>query len=339
MTHSPPKQRFDPAKLLAHVPQRGVLLASLALVGVLAWSYWTPLTKLAGRWWNDPDYLYGFLVPVFAGYLLWVRRDMIRPASKEAMWWGLAFLGLAGLMRWVSACYFYELVDPMSLVPALAGVALFVGGWPALRWAWPGVAFLVFMVPLPGFLVEALSHPLQRIGTIASTYTIQTLGIPSTARGNVIELSDTELEVAVACNGLPMMMLFFAVCVGAAFLSRRTLVEKAIMVLSAPAIAVLANVIRITLTAVLYEFGGVKLGEALFHDLAGWFMMPMAVVLLWGELWLLDRTFVDKPAARPVLPDRAAGPVQAAKNGKKRPPTVSGNGPLGQRKSKAHQRK
>ena len=71
-------------------------------------------------------------------------------------------------------------------------------------------------------------------------------------------------------------------------------------IISAPVIAVLANVVRITVTAMLYEFGGVKLGAAIFHDLAGWLMMPLAVLLLWGELWILDRTLVDRPAAKPA---------------------------------------
>jgi len=331
MTDTQPNAKQPATDVLSSWKQTPVIAAGAALVAVLLWSYWPSLSSLMGRWWNEPDYLYGFLVPVFAGYLLWVRRDMIAPPSRQAMWWGWALVGVAGTMRWASACYFYELLDPMSLVPCLAGLILFVGGWPAVRWAWPGVAFLVFMVPLPGFIAGTLSHPLQRIGTIASTYVIQTVGIPSTSQGNVIQLSEAELEVARACNGLPMMMLFFAVCVGAAFLSRRTLPERALMVLSAPVIALLANIIRITLTAILYEFGGVKLGHALFHDLAGWFMMPLAVLLLWGELWLFDRTFVDRPDANALLPRRGTRTVEPGARSQK---AFSANGRKNKNKTK-----
>jgi exosortase len=152
--------------------------------------------------------------------------------------------------------------------------------------------FLVFMVPLPGFLAGLLGHPLQRFATIASTFVIQTLGIPVVAEGNVLCLSDSKIEVADACNGLRNMMLFLAVCVGVAFLMRRSVAEKIIIVVSAAGIALAANLIRITVTAILHQAASHAVANNLYHDLAGLFMMPLAVVLLWLELAYLRRVFV-----------------------------------------------
>ncbi len=261
------------------------------LLAVLGWSYYGPLRMLVSRWYNEPDYLHGFFVPLFAGYLLWVRRDMVKKVAWRGSWWGLVLLAIAWASRWVSAYYYFELIDAATLIPCLAGVVLFVGGWSALRWAWPAVLFLVFMVPLPGFVAGVLSHPLQRIGTEASTYLVQTIGIPAIARGNVIVLSNAELGVVEACNGLRMMMLFFAVCVGGALLLKKNPLEKLIIVASAIPISLAANVLRITTTAILYQFFPGKVAEAFFHDLAGWFMMPAAVLLLWAELWALEKVF------------------------------------------------
>ncbi len=277
-----------------------LILAGLILIALI-WSYHAALWSLAGRWWNESDYTYGFLVPVFSGYLLWRRREMTAKVTFRGSWWGLPLIGIAAVMRWAAAYYFFSLLDPMSLVPCLAGVVLLVGGWPALRWSWPAILFLGFMVPIPAFIAGLLSHPLQRIGTIAGTFVIQTLGIPAVARGNVIVLPETELGVAEACNGLPMMMLFAAVCFGAVFLSDRTWYEKLIMLASALPIALVANIIRIATTAVLYQVGGTELGDKLFHDLAGWFMMPLAVVLLWMLLWILDRSLVTPQEQKPIL--------------------------------------
>ena len=116
-----------------------------------------------------------------------------------------------------SSYYYYDLLDPASLVPCLAGLTLFVGGWKAIRWAWPSIVFLVFMVPLPGFLANLMGGPLQRLATVASTFLIQTIGISAVAEGNVISLADSQIGVAEACNGLRNMMLFLAVCVGLVF--------------------------------------------------------------------------------------------------------------------------
>ena len=166
---------------------------------------------------------------------------------------------------------------------------LFIGGWKVLRWAAPSIAMLVFMIPLPGFLATLLAHPLQRIATIASTYMIQTIGVPAVADGNVISLGDSQIGVAEACNGLRNMMLFVAVCSAVAFIVRRPLLEKVIIVLSAAPIAVIANLVRITVTAVLHSMSHHDLANTTYHDLAGWFMMPLAVVLLWIELAILRR--------------------------------------------------
>jgi len=276
---------------------RGTLLSAGALLAVFVWTYWTPMQTLVRRWWVDDDYTYGFLVPVFAGIILWVRRGMLKPFTPRGNLWGLPVMALAGLMRWVSVYCYFALVEPLSLVPLLAGIVLFVGGWRALRWSLPAIALLTFMVPLPGVVADLMSHPLQRAGTIASTYTLQTLGIPAIAQGNVICLSETQMGVVEACSGLRMMMLFFAVCFAAAFLVKRPAFDRIVIIFSAPPIALLANVARIVLTGVLHETVSAEVADALFHDLAGWFMMPLAVVLLWGEMAILDRLLIVAPSA------------------------------------------
>ncbi len=269
-----------------------VWLGWCALAGVLVWSYASPILGVVERWWNEPDYLYGFLVPPFALLLLWMRRKMLRDVTWAGSRWGLALLGVCAGMRWAAGYFYYELLDPLSLVPCLAGLVLLLGGWSAIRWAWPAIAMLVFMVPLPGFIAERFSHPLQRLSTVMSLYVIQTLGIPGAAHGNILVLAHNQLNVAEACNGLRMMPLFAAVSVGTVLLIRRSAVEKAMILLGTFPIAVLANVIRIVLTAVMPETVSAKLGTAFLHTRADWFMMPLAVGLLLLELALLKRLFL-----------------------------------------------
>jgi exosortase len=197
--------------------------------------------------------------------------------------------------------FVFELAHPVSIVPCLAGVVIGCRRLARVALVLASDPVSDFMVPVPSHFANILSQPLQRIGAMASTSIIQTLGIPSVARGNIIVLPETELGVAEACNGLPMMMLFFAVCFGAVFLSDRRWYEKLFILAAAAPIAVLANVIRITGTAVLYQVSGVDLGNKFFHDLAGWFMMPMAVVLLWILLWILDHALVTPEQQRPLM--------------------------------------
>src|SRR5690349_20010659 len=120
-----------------------------------------------------------------------------------------------------------------------------------------------------------MSHKLQRVATISSTWLLQLIGLPAVSEGNVILLPIGRIGVGEACSGLRMLLVFFTITVLAAFLIRRPLWERLVVALSAVAIAMSSNVIRITATAVLYEYCGESLALTVYHDMAGWLMMPL----------------------------------------------------------------
>ncbi len=296
---------------------RATLVAAGLVAVLMGVSYWPALAGLVRRWWRDEDQVHGFLVPVVAVAILVVRREMIAGIRLQGSLWGLGLVVLAGAMRWMSAHYLLALVDPLSLLPLLAGGVLFVGGWRALRWAAPAIALLFFMIPLPGLAAGLLSHPLQRAGTIASAYVLQTLGLPAIAQGNVIHLTETQLGVVEACSGLRMMMLFFAVCLAYAFLAKRPALDRLVIIASAVPISLVANVARIVATGVLYELVSRQWGDVLFHDLAGWFMMPLAVLVLWAEMELWGRLLVVPQPATHVPAGHLGPKAEDLKRGKR----------------------
>ena len=279
-------------------------LNAAVLLAAALWVGWPTLAQWQFRWANDAQYSHGYFVPAFALVLLWLRRPMLAFADARPSTFGLALLVVAAGMRLVGAYFYFVWVEQIALLPMLAALCLILGGWPTLRWAWPAIAFLAFMVPLPGRLDGALAHPLQRVGTQASTYVLQLLGVPAVAEGNVILLSEVPLGVVEACSGLRMLMVFFALCTGVALVMPRPIVERVVVVLSAAPIALVVNVMRIVSTAVLHEWGFSWTAEFVYHDLAGWLMMVAAVGLLWGELWLLSRLLryeePDEPAPVPT---------------------------------------
>src|SRR5262249_35685267 len=154
---------------------------------------------------------------------------------------------------------------------------------PVLRWSWPAIAFLVFMLPLPFRVEVALSHPLQRVATYLSTYALQTLGFAAVSEGNIIILDNVRIGVVEACNGLGMLVTFVAMTTATVLIVRRSWIETVLILLSAIPIALLANVLRITTTGILHAEVGGQIGDIVFHDLAGWLMMPIALCLLWLE--------------------------------------------------------
>jgi exosortase len=295
-----------------------VIISGIALVGLFLFSYIDTIAELIHIYATQPDYTHGFFVPLFSLYLLWYRRDMLPSVPQKGSWWGLAFFAIWALVRWAGVYLNLPWFQPFSIVPCLIAVVLFIGGWQLFYWAWPAIVFLFFIVPLPGLFSTFLSNPLQSIGTKLSVFVIQTLGIPAQAQGNQIWLRDLPpLGVEEACSGIKMLMLFFTLCIGAAFVMRKPIWERVLIVVSAPPIAVISNVFRITLTALLFEIAhqwptvmSKETADKVFHDFAGLLMMPLALLLLWAEMALIsklmlqpltDRTIVLRETSRGLL--------------------------------------
>jgi exosortase len=283
---------------------RSQLLAALAVVLlVVLWAHWTALGEAADRW-DDPEYSHGYLVPGFALLLLWLRRETLNRSALRPEWWGLGLVAAAAGMRLYGAYYRFEWLDQIALLPALAGVAVVVGGLAALRWCWPAIVFLFFMIPLPHTVAKGLAEPLQRIATESSTFLLQTFGRPAVAESTLIRLNEVELNIIEACSGLRMLMIFFALSTAVAILIRKPLWERLLVCVSAIPIALAVNILRITATGILHEVAGKEVADAVFHDLAGWLMMPIALVFLGLELKLLKHLLIesDRPAPVPVSP-------------------------------------
>ena len=281
-------------------PARFRLLVVLPLLAAgLIWTWWPSLRDMVNRWSDDPRYSHGFLVPVFALFLLWTRRGELAARPLDSNAWGVGLIAAGAAAKLAAARYYLPWFEAASLLPCLAGLALLVGGRTAFAWAGPAVAFLLFMIPLPYRVEMALGYPLQRVATVSSNYALQTMGMPAVAEGNIILLDDIKIGVVEACNGLGMLFTFVAFAVGVALVIRRPLLDKVILILSAAPIALLANVTRITVTGVLYKMVSNRVADAVYHDLAGWLMMPLALVAIWAELLLLQHLFVEPAAPRP----------------------------------------
>jgi exosortase len=229
----------------------------------------------------------------------------------------IPLLSGAGL-RLVAAWLHVDWIDAVSLLVTLGGVCALVGGPPLLNWAWPAGVLLCFMLPLPYQAEVALAQPLQRIATVASTYALQTIGFPAVAEGNIIHIDDLRIGVLEACSGLGMLMTFFALSTAVALMVRRPLLERVILTASAVPIGIGVNIVRITATGILHKTAGSGVANAVFHDLAGWLMMPLALALLWLEMRYLCRLF---PMSACVPPRPRPGATQYRAGSRPRPLT------------------
>lgn len=288
------------ASTWSFAPVGPVLLVSACFL----WSFAGTLADLVQVWRTNDQYSHGFLVPGFALVLLWLRRNKLDwAAARPGLVLGGLLVALALGLRLAGVYWYFLWLDTIALVPCAAGLVWLLGGWAAWRWAWPAVLYLIFMVPLPYRASTALSAPLQSLATTASTFIMQTIGLPALSEGNVINLNEARLNVIEACSGLRMLVVFVALSAAMALLTRRPFLDKLILLVSAIPIAVVSNILRITATGILHETTSSETANVFFHDLGGWLMMPLGLLFLAAEVKILSHLFVDPPPPppRPVL--------------------------------------
>lgn len=279
------------------IPKAFLLTLGVLLLACL-WAYWDIAVTLVKVWSRRPAYSHGFLVPVFAVWLSWQRfRDSNFRVGKPQSF-GLVLLAAGFGLRWFGTYYFYPPLMMISLIPVIAGILVAVGGLAAWRWSWPAILMLGFMLPLPYQLETGLQGPLRQVGTTASVYVMQSAGLDAFAEGNVIVSGQARIGVEEACSGLSMLLSFLFLSSAVALLSRRPIWERLLLILSAIPIALLSNVIRITVLGVLHQFEHPELAEVV-HEYAAFLMMPIALGLLGLELSLLSRLVIEEQL-RPV---------------------------------------
>ncbi len=319
------------------------------LVLFLTAAYWNMLT-FTSSFWDNPLYSHGWIVPIFAAILLWMRsgerfsidsteirislaivagcvllnvlasmeifempswlallevlllvgtyfynlrRAQLYQVSDHERWLGVAILAVSLVVRLGASYADMNPIDRLSYIGAILGVCQMVGGINMIRWAGPPLGFLVFMFPLPSQFENTILLKLQTVAAVASTWTLQLLGVPALRHGNRIMIDQLPLEVADACSGLRMGTIFGAMAVAMAMIIARPWWDRLTVLVSALPIALGTNIIRITATALLYmAFPDNEMVMHLVHDWAGFAMMPIALGFLWLELQILTRITV-----------------------------------------------
>lgn len=283
------------------------LLPVLALLAVITgWAYWPTIDGLVSDWRGNDDYSAGQLVPLVAIFFIWVDRKRFAGLPLKPCWaGGLALLIAAQLARTYGVLFLFESAERYGLVLTISALVLMVAGtrvfWQA-KWI---LLFLFLMVPLPGRIHNLINGPLQSIASTGSVFVLEAFGVRVSQQGNVVTLDQRiPMAVAEACSGLRMLTAFIIVAVFVAYMVKRPRWQKATLVISSIPVAVLCNVLRLVATGVLFLYASTETAEKFFHDFAGIVMMPAAVMLMFGQLWLMARlTLPDTEPAPKVKED------------------------------------
>ncbi len=258
---------------------------ALLLGALLVLLYHGIAVKLVTDWYELPDFGHGFLIPFFAAFLLWDKRQELRATPIDPSWAGvsLVVLGLFELMLGLLGADLF--LQRTSFIVLVAGLV-----WTLLGKAMLGrVKFVLFVlllaIPLPTIVFNEITFPLQILASTVASDVLPYFDVPVLREGNVINLPAMPLEVAEACSGIRSLLSLFTVAVIFGYLFERTTWRRAVLALSAVPIAVTANVARIVGTGLCVQYWDPDKALGFFHEFSGWLMFVISL----GCLYLVHR--------------------------------------------------
>lgn len=217
---------------------------------VAALALYAPLVPgLVYEWAKFPSLSHGFAIPFIAGYLVWARRERIRVLPLAPSAWGFPLLA-AGLVIFTLGMRANEpFVARISLPVILLGLSLLLAGPRITAHAWPGIAYLLFMIPLPWGTVKQVTYRSRLFDADVTATLLGWMGIPVYHDGVMLHLPNVNLEVADACSSIPAIAALLSLGVAYAAVAQRPTWLRVILIVSTLPLAIGANIVRITSTA------------------------------------------------------------------------------------------
>ncbi len=282
--------------------QPPLLWASFTVVAaILGFVYFDGLKELLRVWNTKEEYSYGYLIPFITLFLIWQRKDSLERIAFPGSWTG-ALITLFGIGLFVVGnLSTINLVVQYSFLMVIVGLVLAFTGWEGFRLVRVPLLFLLFMIPLPPFLLTELSAQLQLISSQIGVWVIRLFGISVFLEGNVIDLGTYKLQVVEACSGLrylfPLMTLGFI----SAYFFKAAFWKRAVLFLSTIPVTVLMNSFRIGVIGVMVEYWGPAMAEGFLHDFEGWVVFMACTAVLVVEMWILIRIGEDRRPLQEVF--------------------------------------
>lgn len=258
-------------------------LAPLAVLGVGALVLYVPsFVDLFNGIWSTDQQGHGPLVLAIGLWLLWRKREQLLALPEQpAFGTGWALFAAAMFFYAAGRSQSIQSFEVGSLILLLVSALLLFRGPAAAKAVWFAIFFLLFMVPLPGVVVDTLTQPMKlAVSTVAETI-LHAFGYPVARTGVILQVGPYQLLVADACAGLNTLLTLEAL--GLLYLNlvrhESALRNITLAILIVP-ISFAANVIRvIALTLITFHFGD-EAGQGFLHGFAGMVLFLAALSLI-----------------------------------------------------------
>ena len=277
---------------------RAQLLAALPIIIGLAVLYIPSLVDLFRGIWSDDEQMHGPIVLGISCWLLFSKWPTVTNTTDRAPFAGSLFLALGLLSYALGRSQAVVQMEIGSVLPVLIGLILLFQGKSGLRKLWFPLFFMLFMIPLPGVLVQALTLPLKTAVSIVAEQLLFLFNYPISRTGVILQVGQYQLLVADACAGLHTLFtlealgLLYMNLVGHSSLRRN--VALALLIIP---ISFTSNVIRVLILILVTYYLGDAAGQGFLHGFAGMTLFLSALLLIIGVDNILGRFFKLKESS------------------------------------------
>lgn len=274
---------------------RVVALAWLVVIAI----YFPTFADMVRVWSTSSTFNHCFLILPIALYMAAQRRELLDDLSPGTSGWGIAFL-LGNSLLWVAG-------DVMNLAffTHLAVIGMLIGAsWALLgnrvfgAYLFP-FAFLYFAVPEGEFLVPYL----QDWTAVVLVKMLQLTGLPVFIEGRYLAIPSGNFVVAEACSGINYLIATLAIGSMFMYLNFVSLWRRALFMLVAVAVPLVANGLRAYGIVMIAHLSGYKYALGIDHFIYGWVFFGLVIFALFA----LGGLFSDLPAATPKAEPKPPG--------------------------------
>jgi exosortase len=224
---------------------------------------------------------HGWLAITVSAYLVWRKRGDLSAIKPSTCLVALPLAAVSLVLIWAGIRTQQPRLGILGTISLLWAIPLYYGGIKAGRILAFPAAFLIFSIPM-GFL-QAATLPLRLIASHGAVLLLNGLGIEVVQQGTAIISTSgnrAAVDVAAACSGLQSILALLALSTLYAYLALKRLHTRSLLALSAFPIAVAGNIIRIVTVAVVALVWGQEQAISFSHDLSGYIVFVVAVLLM-----------------------------------------------------------
>lgn len=271
----------------------------LLLMGAtIAW-FWRPLATVVslslqqGRY---EHFSHIVLIPLASLYLLYLNRRAIFATVEYRPWPGVFLITIGAAWSWLTSVLASDKQADLSpamlaMVTACWGAFLLCYGIQAFRKASFGLLLLLFMVPIPPFLLEPIISFLLRASTEMTGLLFGLLGVPVFRQEFVFVLPGITIEVAESCSGIrsSLALLITSLIAGHLFLGSTW--TKVALVLAVVPLTIVKNAVRIVVLSLLASYVNPSfVTDSALHRNGGIPLFFVSLAVLAAIVWLLQRS-------------------------------------------------